>query len=208
MMDALDALRMMRMQNLRTPVSRSVKAPAPSVLFGKSNLTPKPALLNDLFQKAEQPIPGPVAKGGRIVGTKIPFLEKPAPSGGLGGLFQTLKSNWLPPVTPAPAQQPSQAFQEAAKRVNPAANPFKTMEAILLAKTEDLAGAQNPALRTQSLNGTKPDLSKKPIGSLTAIALPFAGVGLLAAPVLGPTALVVNPALLNPVVNQLPILIP
>jgi hypothetical protein len=218
MMDALDILKLVHMPDLQKTTSPTAAArpaaPASTNVFGgvKNTPAPKPALKNDLFQKSDQSETAPMSKGGRMVeSAKKPLLEKPAPSGGLGRLFQTLRSNCLPPVAPASVSASTQATQEAAQKANlvaPAANPFKTMEAILLGKAENLAGLQNPALKTQSLEGAKPEMNKKPIAGLAGVALPLAGIGLLAAPVLGPAALVVKPGLLNPIVTQLPVLVP
>jgi hypothetical protein len=195
----LDALRMMRTQNMQQPAARTATpAPATQPRFGEIQAAPAPQ--QDLFKRNAPSV------------EPKPILEKSAPSGGLGGLFQTLKSNLLPSITPAPVDKSTQVqaanaqVNDATKRVA-ATNPF-AREAILLDKNVVFAGLQTPAMKTQSLNGTKPEQKPKPIGGLSAIALPFAGVGLLAAPVLAPAALVVKPALVNPFLSQLPILIP
>lgn len=193
----IDALRMMRTQNLQQTAARTA-APAPATQPRFGDIQAAPTSQQDLFKKSVQPVEPKTN------------LEKSTPSGGLGGLFQTLKSKCLPAITPASVEKPTQAataqVNEAAKRAV-ATNPF-TREAILLAKDVDIVGMQNPTMKTQSLNSTKPEQKPKPIGGLSAIALPFAGVGMLAAPVLAPAALVVKPALVNPFLSQLPILIP
>lgn len=239
MIDALDALKLIRTQSLRQPVARravSAMTHAPVNSF-KPAAAPKP----DLFQKGLQqlqsghpevaPLPSRMPKviRGAVKPSVQPelhkaLLEKPAPSGGLGGLFQTLKTRFLPKVTPAPAQpamNPAQKLRQAMQASKmqiaetapkPAGasqnNPFRSMESVLLNHNMEAAGLKNPGLTAQAANGLKREANPKPATGLAAVTMPLTGVGLLTAPVAAPAAMVVKPALINPFVAKLPVIIP
>ena len=202
MMDALQTMKFLRNPGTQPGATGMATAPAAAPKFGglPSKLPNPGTLEKDVFQKTNAADAGSVPKGGKIVNAaNAAPLEKPAPLGGLGRFFQALKSKLTPQsaisALPAPARLSMQALQDAhaaTQKVNPAA----------------LVGNQNPALKAGALNQFKLDFNKKPMASFAALALPIAGLGLLAAPVVAPSALAVNPALLNPVVNQLPIFIP
>ncbi len=213
MMDALQAMRFLRNPGIQSGATGLASAPAAAPKFGDlSSKLPTPTTLEkDVFQKANADA-GSMPKGGKIVNAaNAAPLEKPASGGGLGRFFQALKSRLTPDSTssalPAPARlsvQTLQDVQTAAQKATTvqAANPFKTMEAILLGNPTALTGGQNLALKTA--NQFKLDLNKKPpMASIATLALPIAGLGLLAVPVVAPSALAVNPALLNPVVLSL-----
>jgi len=232
MIDALDALKLMRTQGMRQPAARRVIAPVAQPLVNIFKTGPKAAPKLDQFQKAlAQPevTKFPKAVRGAIKPTLHPeahqaLLEKPAPSGGLGGLFQTLKTKWLAKVTPAPVQpalNPVQNLRQAmeANRMHVAEtapkpfaagqnNPFRTMEALLLNDKTEAAGLREAAQSSRATNKLGQNANPNPASGIAAVTMPLAGVGLVASPLVGPAAIVMKPALMNPFVAKLPVIIP
>ena len=195
MSDALDALKLMRATGMRPNPSAMPQRP---VAFGKAQAVASPAIQKDLFQKE-----GPAKGSGMLPKTiRTPqtanLLEKPALSGGRGGLFQALK-------TQAQKFKDSPPVFGNTQKVNAATrpNPFKVMDSTTLVKNGETSGAQSSALKTQALTGTKQDMKSRPSGGVAPVALSFAGVGMLVAPVMGPAALVAKPGLINGMVSKL-----
>lgn len=220
MIDALDALKLIRTQGMRPAATRLGSARAATQpLINLFQSAPGPKM--DQFQ---QQVSG-LAKQGRFgqkaiaqpEAHKPALLGKPAPSGGMGGLFQTLKSKWFGSTVPAPVQNsllhPMKKLQQAieAQKMDlaetvpkPSAiapvNPFRTVEAILLhpQQTEVMA-SKAPALVSQSLSGTALDTGRKLVNRATDATMSIAGMALLAAPIAAPAAAVsqVNPFVLK-----------